>query len=838
MFFKKKSLALAVSASIALTLSACSGDDGKNGANGQNGASSLIKHTSLKPGNSSCFQGGTKIESGLDTDGNGELSSSEITATSTMCAQTVLNNDKHFKRIATLPVCTQIDANCNNDTETAAEIVSASKDGMTLIYSDSPAKQIGFVNIADPSKPKVDGVLSVGGEPTSVSVADKYVLVGVNTSKNYVEVSGSLAVVDIATKKVVHNIDLGGQPDSVAVSPDGKYAAVVIENERDEDKKDVDGRPPQAPAGYFIVVKLEGEPTAWTTTKVEMTGLAELFADDPEPEYVDINEDNLAVVTLQENNHIVLVDLPTAKVTKHFSAGTVDLTQVDLIDKPRPNIVLQTESQDNVKREPDGVSWIDNEHFATADEGDLDGGSRGFTIFNKEGKIVWEAGSSLDHMAARFGHYPDQRSDAKGNEPENAEVGVFGDSRYLFVNSERASLVFVYDVADPKKPVFKQVLPSGVGPEGVLAIPSRNLVVAASEKDDRGDKMRSALNIYSYANGEPEYPSISSVDRSDGTPIPWSAMSGLAADPMNENILYSVEDSFFAKSRIFTLDLSKKPVSLTGEMRIMDSNDKIAALTAATLADKTVGTKDDTRKNVFDELDRAALVNDDKTVNIDPEGVAKAADGGFWVVSEGSGTVGDKKKPVNSLNMLIKTDANGLIEEVVTLPKALNDVQLRFGFEGVSEYNSKVYVAFQRAWNNEANPRIGIYDTVAKTWSFVFYPLDAPTSQNGGWVGLSDITSIDNGKFLVLERDNQGGPDATIKRIYEIDLSAATADSTITKTLHKDLMMDLKSKGGLVAEKVEGLAVTESGDVYIINDNDGVDDNSGETQLMKVGKLK
>ena len=28
-------------------------------------------------------------------------------------------------------------------------------------------------------------------------------------------------------------IDLGGQPDSIAVSPDGKYAAVVIENERD-----------------------------------------------------------------------------------------------------------------------------------------------------------------------------------------------------------------------------------------------------------------------------------------------------------------------------------------------------------------------------------------------------------------------------------------------------------------------------------------------------------------------------------------------------------------------------------------------------------------------------
>jgi hypothetical protein len=28
-----------------------------------------------------------------------------------------------------------------------------------------------------------------------------------------------------------------------------------------------------------------------------------------------------------------------------------------------------------------------------------------------------------------------------------------------------------------------------------------------------------------------------------------------------------------------------------------------------------------------------------------------------------------------------------------------------------------------------------------------------------------------------------------------------------------------------------------NGDVYIINDNDGIDDNSGETQLLNVGKL-
>jgi hypothetical protein len=371
----------------------------------------------------------------------------------------------------------------------------------------------------------------------------------------------------------------------------------------------------------------------------------------------------------------------------------------------------------------------------------------------------------------------------------------------------------------------------------VLAIPSRNLLIAASEEDSRDDKLRSSLNIYSYQRAPAQYPTVESLDREDGSPIAWGAMSGLSSDPVNDDVLYAVEDSFYASNRIFTLDLSQSPAHIIHEMRIKDSLDVLSAIPTVTLADKTVSTTDDTRKNVFDELDLDAMINADKTVNIDPEGISKAADGGFWVASEGYGTIDDAKKPINSLNLLIKTDANGLIEDVVTLPSALNDVQLRFGFEGVAEYNSSVYVAFQRAWNSEANPRIGIYDTVAKTWSFVYYPLDAVESQNGGWVGLSDITSLGDGKFLVLERDNQGGPDAAIKRLYSIDLSTAVADSTVSKTLVKDLLADLKAQGGLVAEKVEGSAVMANGDVYIINDNDGIDDNSGETQLLNVGKL-
>jgi hypothetical protein len=39
-----------------------------------------------------------------------------------------------FQRIATFPICSQIEANCNTNTTTVAEIVTASNDGNTLIY--------------------------------------------------------------------------------------------------------------------------------------------------------------------------------------------------------------------------------------------------------------------------------------------------------------------------------------------------------------------------------------------------------------------------------------------------------------------------------------------------------------------------------------------------------------------------------------------------------------------------------------------------------------------------------------------------------------------------------
>ena len=751
--------------------------------------------------------------------------------------------DAPFQRIATFPIF----ENSQIDTETVAEIVAATDDGMTLVYTDSELEVLGFVDITNPHAPVAAGTVVLPGDPTSVAVLGQYALVCVDTSADFVNTSGDLVVIDIPTQTVVHSLPLGGQPDAIAVSPDKRFAAIAIENERDEDLGT--GEPVQLPAGFVVIVDLPGAPAQWSTRTVSLAGVPDLFPSDPEPEFVDISALNVCVVTMQENNHIALIDLPSGTILDDFPARDVDLTQVDTSEDDK---IDQDASLADVSREPDAVAWTSDWTFATADEGDLYGGSRGFTTFAYWGKVLYSAGSTIEHEVARLGHYPEARSENKGNEPEGVEFGDFGSDKYLFVGSERANLVLVYQLfVSPffgnTFPVYRQALPTGVAPEGLIAIPSRDLFVVACEKDDRGDKLRSSIMIYERA-ATSAYPTIVSNDRADRSPIPWAALSGLAIDPASDDKLYTVHDSFYRQSRFYSVDRSSMPATIRRETVLTDTTSKLrSALDGLKASLPATATAD---------FDVDALVEADGTVNLDLEGITSLADGTFWLAHEGAGNlvagVSDPAdRPFESPDLLLHVDAAGSILDVALLPQTVTESQLRFGFEGLAYEGGAVYVAFQRAWQDAGDAanlaRIGRYDTVTGAWTFAHYPLDAPASANGGWVGMGDLVALGDGKFAALERDNQGGPDAAVKRVYSFDVTGVTfLDATqvaafpvLTKTLDVDLLVagTFAPFGGFVPEKVEGLAVTSDGTALIVNDNDGVDDNSGETLLIELSDL-
>ena len=354
-------------------------------------------------------------------------------------------------------------------------------------------------------------------------LGNQYALVGANTSESLTNTSGKLVVVNIATRGIVTEIDLGGQPDSVKISPDREYVAIVIENERNEDlcvggtldgtEADEDdcvagggvlgGLPqtqyvPSNPPGYLAVIQLNGAPLAWgPPSVVSLAGLSAYAPGDPEPEFVDINHRNEAVVTLQENNHVAIVNLVTGTVIDDFPMGNVTLNGVDATED---GVISLTETLEDVPREPDAVVWVPGRfgklNIATANEGDLFGGSRGFSIFRRNGTVAFDSGTSIEELAVQHGHYPEGRSDAKGTEPEAIEYGRFGRDGYVFVGTERSSFVAVYKLDHFGRPNFEQLLPAPLGPEGLLAIPQRNLLVASGETDDPDFGVRSTVMIH------------------------------------------------------------------------------------------------------------------------------------------------------------------------------------------------------------------------------------------------------------------------------------------------------------------------------------------------------
>src|SRR3546814_13277060 len=73
------------------------------------------------------------------------------------------------------------------------------------------------------------------------------------------------------------------------------------------------------------------------------------------------------------------------RTDKLFPYTTLFRSDLEGIDATEDGRLSFTESQPGRKREPDAVQWLDENRIIIANEGDYEGGSRGFTIFHKDG---------------------------------------------------------------------------------------------------------------------------------------------------------------------------------------------------------------------------------------------------------------------------------------------------------------------------------------------------------------------------------------------------------------------------------------------------------------------
>ena len=443
-------------------------------------------------------------------------------------------------------------------------------------------------------------------------------------------------------------------------------------------------------------------------------------------------------------------------------------------------------------REPDGVTWISKTRFVTANEGDLNGGSRGF--HRVEHRRQRGLGCRQPAGAPDGARRPHQRQALRRQGQRARERHLRPLRRHgLPVRRVRA---FQRDLGLRHEQAGRTRLQAGAADR---AGTRRRAGHPVAQPADRGQRGRCARQPGAL---QPEHLPVPSphrrpTRRSSRSTAPTARRSpgppcrAWRRPPRVPPSTPSTTASFAATASSRSTPRPSRRNSKR-EIRITDPDGKIAAL-AATLP----ATKD---ANAFDATDLAALVNADGSVNIDPEGISLASatyGGGFWIASEGTGTVGEAARPVLSANLVFKLTRHGcVVQEIIQLPAEVNAKQQRFGFEGIAGVG--------RQARRGVPARLGRRDAAAHRRLRPDHQDLAVHVLSAGRRGLAQTAAGSAcrtsrpwamSRFMLVERDNQGGPDARIKRLYRIDLTGQADGAVLAKTLVRDLLPDLKAPG-------------------------------------------
>jgi DNA-binding beta-propeller fold protein YncE len=403
-----------------------------------------------------------------------------------------------------------------------AEIVSVrEKDSLGAITNI--AGSVDLLDVSDPGAITLIRRVTVPaalGTPNSVALhpTQDYFLV-VSGSASRTGQTGFVTAFRISTGALLRSDSVGIQPDSVAISPNGKYAVVANEAEGLDPAPRHNGGEgsltlirlnnfnPRFPSPLEIqqipLLTAAGTPGFSAGRTDDLARMAITNAPETlEPESVAFSHDSkYAYITLQENNGVAKLNLKTQVVTYFGLGQTTHLADVSTSGGYNPITSLTS------FREPDGIALFslsndeedendedDNtvRYFVTADEGDSRNdlgasgvrGGRTVSVFNAStGAFVGDTGKQLDDAAAAAGKYDDARSNRGGSEPEVLDVAKFKGRTLVAVGLERAAAVALIDVTDPAAPTVIDLDSSGNNPEGVKFIKVKGTlyVLAANE---------------------------------------------------------------------------------------------------------------------------------------------------------------------------------------------------------------------------------------------------------------------------------------------------------------------------------------------------------------------
>ncbi len=365
---------------------------------------------------------------------------------------------------------------------------------------------------------------STDAELTGVSISPdgSFALVGVKDDdeanlSTFDEVRGKVVAVALPSLEPLGQVTVGIGPDSVAIAPNGQFAAVANEDEEnEEDLTNLENR-----AGTVSIIDLRNGPSRMTQVEVPIPpDNIPFFSHDPQPETVRISADSSFILaTLQENNAIARIEVPSP-LPRRFSASAFSVRNFDAGLRTGLGLTQGRVGEDGCRssaydlslrqeftsaREPDGIAFTpDGRYFVTADEDNLASvnnqsyngipvsrhGTRSISMFDAEtGEFLGDSGDTIETSILEMG-LP-QRCNSKGPEPEVVSVGEINGRAIAFVAIERSDAVTIHDVTDPTNirlldtvllnpALVRADQGAELEPEGIEFIPATNQVVVSN----------------------------------------------------------------------------------------------------------------------------------------------------------------------------------------------------------------------------------------------------------------------------------------------------------------------------------------------------------------------
>lgn len=391
----------------------------------------------------------------------------------------------------------------SNGTEgsSSAEIVSFDPTTDKLYIANSIGAKMDIVDFSNPAAPVLLNSISMTpyGNINSLTVHNGTVAVAMENTDP--QLNGNIVFFD-ENGTLISQVPVGAMPDMVTFNNDYTKVLVACEGEPKSDYSidpegsvgiiDVTGGYASLTAANVTMVNFQsfnGQETALRAQGIRIFGPGSTAAQDFEPEYITISEDNsTAYVVLQENNAMAVIDIATGTATAIRPLGTMDYANgnngLDASDQTAGVFIGSAPIKGLFM--PDALahaSIAGTEYIFSANEGD----AREYSAITEVARL---SATPLDPSI------PDQHilksnqflgrinvTNASGNPDGDAdidEIHVFGTRSFSIWNAQTGALVF------DSKDLIEQITSNHPTLSGLFNASNGGSAVTKNRSDDKG----------------------------------------------------------------------------------------------------------------------------------------------------------------------------------------------------------------------------------------------------------------------------------------------------------------------------------------------------------------